>query len=84
VFFIQDAIKFPDLIHSVKMEPDRGFPQAASAHDTFWDFASLRGSTYRHWDSIIRGDSEPGKYLRYMSRHVSYCCDLVFRWSIAK
>jgi catalase len=41
VFFIQDAIKFPDLIHSVKMEPDRGFPQSASAHDTFWDFASL-------------------------------------------
>ncbi len=41
VFFIQDAIKFPDLIHSVKMEADRGFPQAASAHDTFWDFASL-------------------------------------------
>jgi len=41
VFFIQDAIKFPDLIHAVKMEPDRGFPQAASAHDTFWDFASL-------------------------------------------
>ena len=41
VFFIQDAIKFPDLIHAVKTEPDRGFPQAASAHDTFWDFASL-------------------------------------------
>ncbi len=41
VFFIQDAIKFPDLIHSVKEEPDRGFPQAASAHDTFWDFISL-------------------------------------------
>jgi len=41
VFFIQDAIKFPDLIHSVKAEPDRGFPQAASAHDTFWDFVSL-------------------------------------------
>ena len=41
VFFIQDAIKFPDLIHAVKMEPDRGFPQAASAHDTFWDFISL-------------------------------------------
>lgn len=41
VFFIQDAIKFPDLIHSVKMEPDRGFPQSASAHDTFWDFISL-------------------------------------------
>ncbi|MEJ0099014.1 MAG: catalase [Pseudomonadota bacterium] len=41
VFFIQDAIKFPDLIHAVKMEPDRGFPQAGSAHDTFWDFVSL-------------------------------------------
>jgi catalase len=41
VFFIQDTMKFPDLIHSVKMEPDRGFPQAASAHDTFWDFVSL-------------------------------------------
>ena len=41
VFAIQDAIKFPDFIHAVKMEPDRGFPQAASAHDTFWDFVSL-------------------------------------------
>lgn len=41
VFFIQDAMKFPDLVHAVKMEPDRGFPQAATAHDTFWDFISL-------------------------------------------
>ncbi|KKB09148.1 catalase [Devosia chinhatensis] len=41
VFFIQDAIKFPDIIHSVKPEPDRGFPQAQSAHDNFWDFISL-------------------------------------------
>ena len=41
VFFIQDAMKFPDLVHAVKMEPDRGFPQAASAHDNFWDFISL-------------------------------------------
>jgi catalase len=41
VFFIQDAIKFPDLIHAVKMEPDRGFPQSATAHDTFWDYISL-------------------------------------------
>jgi len=41
VFFIQDAIKFPDLIHAVKPEPDRGFPQAQSAHDTFWDYVSL-------------------------------------------
>ncbi len=41
VFFIQDAIKFPDLIHSVKMEAQSGYPQAASAHDTFWDFIGL-------------------------------------------
>jgi catalase len=41
VFFIQDAIKFPDLIHAAKQEPDRGFPQAQTAHDNFWDFASL-------------------------------------------
>lgn len=41
VFFIQDAIKFPDLVHAVKEEPDRAFPQAQSAHDNFWDFASL-------------------------------------------
>lgn len=41
VFFIQDAIKFPDLVHAVKPEPDNAIPQAASAHDTFWDFISL-------------------------------------------
>src|SRR5215204_4275967 len=41
VFFIQDAIKFPDLIHAVKPEQDNEMPQAASAHDTFWDFISL-------------------------------------------
>lgn len=41
VFFIQDAIKFPDLVHAVKPEPDNEIPQAASAHDTFWDFISV-------------------------------------------
>ena len=41
VFFIQDAMKFPDLVHAVKPEPHHGMPQAAAAHDTFWDFASL-------------------------------------------
>ena len=45
VFFIQDAIKFPDLVHSVKMEADRAYPQAGSAHDTFWDWASLMPET---------------------------------------
>ena len=41
VFFIQDAMKFPDVIHAVKPEPHHAMPQAASAHDTFWDFVSL-------------------------------------------
>ncbi|MBL8268004.1 catalase [Steroidobacter sp.] len=41
VFFIQDAMKFPDVIHAVKPEPHFGMPQASSAHDTFWDFVSL-------------------------------------------
>ena len=45
VFFIQDAMKFPDLVHAVKPEPHHGMPQAASAHDTFWDFASLMPET---------------------------------------
>ncbi len=42
VFFIQDGLKFPDLVHAVKPEPDREIPQAQSAHDTFWDFVSLQ------------------------------------------
>jgi catalase len=45
VFFIQDGIKFPDVIHAVKPEHDREIPQASSAHDTFWDFASLTPET---------------------------------------
>ncbi|TFZ06609.1 catalase [Ramlibacter henchirensis] len=45
VFFIQDAIKFPDLVHALKPEPHHGMPQASSAHDTFWDFVSLMPET---------------------------------------
>lgn len=46
VFFIQDAMKFPDLVHSVKPAPDREFPQAQSAHDNFWDFISLTPESF--------------------------------------
>ena len=42
IFFIQDAMEFPDLVHAIKPEPDDGTPQASAAHDTFWDFASLK------------------------------------------
>lgn len=45
VFFIQDAMKFPDLIHAVKPEPHNEIPQAASAHDTFWDFVTMNTET---------------------------------------
>ncbi len=46
VFFIQDAIKFPDLVHAAKPEPDRAFPQAQTAHDNFWDFVSLTPESF--------------------------------------
>ena len=57
IFFIQDAMKFPDLVHATKPEPDRGFPQAASAHDTFWDFVSLSPETMHNviWLMSDRG-----------------------------
>ncbi len=57
VFFIQDAIKFPDLIHAAKPEPDREFPQAATAHDTFWDFISLTPESFHMimWAMSDRG-----------------------------
>ena len=56
VFFIQDAMKFPDLIHAVKPEPHNEIPQAASAHDTFWDFISLMPESHAH-DHV--GDERP-------------------------
>ena len=62
VFFIQDAIKFPDLIHSVKMEPDRGYPQAASAHDTFWDFASLMPESMHMLTWVMSDRAIPRSY----------------------
>ena len=65
VFFIQDAIKFPDVIHSVKPEPDRGFPQAQSAHDTFWDFASLMPET-AHMLMWVMSDRAIPRSFRFM------------------
>lgn len=57
VFFIQDAIKFPDVIHAVKPHPDLEIPQAQSAHDTFWDFVSLHTEAQHHtiWNMSDRG-----------------------------
>jgi catalase len=57
VFFIQDGIKFPDVIHAGKPHPDREIPQAQSAHDTFWDFVSLHTEAQHHtmWNVSDRG-----------------------------
>jgi catalase len=57
VFFIQDAMKFPDVVHAVKPEPHNGMPQASSAHDTFWDFISLMPESIHHtlWAMSDRG-----------------------------
>ena len=65
VFFIQDAIKFPDLIHAAKQEPDRAFPQAQTAHDNFWDFISLTPESM-HMVMWIMSDRTIPRSLRFM------------------
>ncbi len=65
MFFIQDAIKFPDLIHAAKQEPDRGFPQAQTAHDNFWDFVSLMPES-THMLMWIMSDRSIPRSFRFM------------------
>ena len=65
VFFIQDAIKFPDLIHAVKEEPDSAFPQAQSAHDNFWDFISLTPESM-HMIMWVMSDRAIPRSFRFM------------------
>ena len=65
VFFIQDPIKFPDLIHAAKPEPDRGFPQAQTAHDNFWDFVSLMPES-THMLMWIMSDRAIPRSFRFM------------------
>ena len=65
VFFIQDAIKFPDIIHAAKEEPDRGFPQAQTAHDNFWDFISLNPESI-HMALWIMSDRTIPRSFRFM------------------
>jgi catalase len=65
VFFIQDALKFPDIIHAAKPEPDRGFPQAQTAHDNFWDFISLTPESM-HMVMWIMSDRTIPRSLRFM------------------
>jgi catalase len=65
VFFIQDAIKFPDLIHAAKPEPDRDFPQAQTAHDNFWDFISLMPESM-HMIMWVMSDRAIPRSFRFM------------------
>ena len=65
VFFIQDAIKFPDIIHAVKEEPDSAFPQAQSAHDNFWDFISLTPESM-HMIMWVMSDRAIPRSFRFM------------------
>ena len=65
VFFIQDAIKFPDLIHAAKEEPNSGFPQAQTAHDNFWDFISLMPESM-HMIMWIMSDRAIPRSFRFM------------------
>lgn len=65
VFFIQDAMKFPDLVHAAKDEPDRGFPQAQTAHDNFWDFVSLTPESM-HMIMWIMSDRTIPRSFRFM------------------
>jgi catalase len=61
-FFIQDAMDFPDLVHAIKPEPDSGIPQASAAHDTFWDFASLKPETTHMLMWVLSGRALPRAY----------------------
>jgi len=65
VFFIQDAIKFPDMVHAAKAEPDRDFPQAQTAHDNFWDFISLTPESM-HMVMWIMSDRTIPRSFRFM------------------
>ena len=65
VFFIQDALKFPDLIHAAKAEPDRDFPQAQTAHDNFWDFISLMPESM-HMIMWVMSDRAIPRSFRFM------------------
>ncbi|MFC6769679.1 catalase [Natrinema soli] len=62
VFFIQDAMEFPDLVHAIKPEPDDATPQASAAHDTFWDFASLKPEITHMIMWVLSGRALPRAY----------------------
>ncbi len=89
VYFIQDAIKFPDLVHALKPEPHQELPQASSAHDTFWDFVSLMPESTHMLMWLMSDRAIPRSYrmmegfgvhtFRLVNSHGQSCC-VKFHW----
>jgi catalase len=86
VFFIQDGIKFPDIIHAAKPQPDREIPQAQSAHDTFWDFVSLHTEATHHvmWNMSDRGIPRSFRTMEGFGVHTFRLVDAVGASSLVK
>ena len=86
VFFIQDGIKFPDVIHAAKPHPDREIPQAQSAHDTFWDFVSLHTEGQHHtiWNMSDRGIPRSYRTMEGFGVHTFRCTNADGRTSLVK
>ena len=86
VFFIQDGIKFPDIIHAAKPHPDREIPQAQSAHDTFWDFVSLHTEAQHHtmWNMSDRGIPRSYRTMEGFGVHTFRCVNKDGETSLVK
>ncbi len=86
VFFIQDGIKFPDVIHAGKPHPDREIPQAQSAHDTFWDFVSLHTEAQAHtlWNMSDRGIPRSFRTMEGFGVHTFRCENQAGETSLVK
>jgi catalase len=86
VFFIQDGIKFPDVIHAAKPHPDREIPQAQSAHDTFWDFVSLHTEGQHHtiWNMSDRGVPRSYRMMEGFGVHTFRCTNADGQTSLVK
>ena len=86
VFFIQDGIKFPDVVHAAKPHPDREIPQAQSAHDTFWDFVSLHTEAQHHtlWNMSDRGIPRSYRTMEGFGVHTFRCVNAAGETSLVK
>lgn len=86
VFFIQDGIKFPDVVHAAKPHPDREIPQAQSAHDTFWDFVSLHTEATHHvfWNMSDRGIPRSFRTMEGFGVHTFRLTNAAGKTSLAK